>query len=204
MQKVNVVVFDGFELLDVFGPVGVFGGFAEEYEIKYYSLEGGIVTSAQNAELQTLPFSVMEQGILLVPGGRGTRELVKDRFFIKKLRELATEATYVISVCTGAALLAKAGILKGKKATSNQRAFDWVQQQDPEVDWVKDVRWIARIPYIHPQELLQESIWHLALFVTVMGKRKHKRLHKIWSTAGRRRNKGVPILQKNERRNDGT
>ncbi len=143
MQKVNVVVFDGFESLDVFGPVGVFGGFAEEYEIKYYSLEGGIVTSAQNAELQTLPFSVMEQGILLVPGGRGTRELVKDRFFIKKLRELATEATYVISVCTGAALLAKAGILKGKKATSNQRAFDWVQQQDPEVDWGKDVRWIC-------------------------------------------------------------
>lgn len=45
-------------------------------------------------------------------------------------------------MCTGSALLAKTGILKGRKATSNKKAFDWVKSVDTEVNWLYEPRWV--------------------------------------------------------------
>ena len=52
-------------------------------------------------------------------------------------------ADWVLSVCTGSALLAKAGILDHKRATSNKRAWQWVTEQSDQVDWIKQARWIV-------------------------------------------------------------
>lgn len=143
MRNINVVLFDEFETLDVFGPIEVFGKLSEEYYIEYYSLEGGVVISSQNVRVQTLPISMMgETEVLFIPGGKGTRSLIYDAFFLSKLADMAKNASYVFSVCTGAALLAKTGLLNGKKATSNKKAFDWVCSAGPEADWIREARWI--------------------------------------------------------------
>ena len=47
-----------------------------------------------------------------------------------------------MSVCTGSALLARAGVLDGLKATTNKRAFDWVRSQGPRVTWMPRARWV--------------------------------------------------------------
>jgi putative intracellular protease/amidase len=60
--------------------------------------------------------------LLIVPGGWGTRAEVERPAFLELLSARAEEAKIVASVCTGSALLAKAGILDGKKATSNKLA----------------------------------------------------------------------------------
>ena len=64
--------------------------------------------------------------VLLVPGGMGVRDEgnVQDaRAFVK---EIYPKLRYLITVCTGSALVAKVGVLDGKKATSNKASFGWV------------------------------------------------------------------------------
>ena len=86
---VNILLFNDFETLDVFGPVEVLGRVAG-YELKYVSWSGGIVKSRQGTMILTGNLNDMDKnGILLVPGGQGTRPLVQETEFIADLREAA-------------------------------------------------------------------------------------------------------------------
>lgn len=77
-----------------------------------------------------------------MPGGFGTRREVDNSDLLEWLRERAARAEIVSSVCTGAALLARAGLLDGRRATTNKRAFGWVESQGPNVNWIKSARWV--------------------------------------------------------------
>ena len=143
MTHFNVVLFNDFETLDVFGPVEVMGKLEKHYKIEFYSVKGGIVRSSQNVRVETLPITEIEEGgILLIPGGHGTRSEVDNRDFIRTLKELFEGARFVLTVCTGSALLAKTGLLKNIQATTNKMAFDWVAGQDAEVQWIRKARWV--------------------------------------------------------------
>ena len=80
--------------------------------------------------------------VMLVPGGIGTRREVNNAAVMEWLRRRAAEAEIVASVCTGAALLARAGLLDGRRATSNKLSFKWVTEQGPDVEWVRQARWV--------------------------------------------------------------
>lgn len=139
----NVILFNGFETLDVFGPVEVIGRLSQHYKIEFYSVNGGVVRSTQNVRIETLPISDIEKtDILLIPGGIGTRTEVNNKELIQYIKELSMGAQFVLTVCTGSALLAKTGLLKNLKATTNKRAFEWVVEQDKEVQWIRKARWV--------------------------------------------------------------
>ena len=143
MIPFNVLLFDGFETLDVFGPVEIIGKIPKKYSIDFYSENGGEITSSQNVRINTLPADkIVDGGILLIPGGMGTRNLVNNVSFIETLCVLSSDANLVMTVCTGSALLAKTGLLKGKNATSNKMAFDWVKSIDTDVNWIRKARWV--------------------------------------------------------------
>ncbi|MGB6058037.1 MAG: DJ-1/PfpI family protein [Microthrixaceae bacterium] len=143
-RRVGVVLFEGFELLDVCGPLELFGKLPEMFSIELLAQSSGPVTSAQGfALVATESFEdATTPHIALVPGGVGTRALVEDTAFVEWLAAWAAAAEFVTSVCTGAGLLGAAGLLDGYRATTNKRAFDWPRSQAPQVEWVAEARWV--------------------------------------------------------------
>ena len=105
----------------------------------------GIITSAQCTQILTQKAAKLpDDAVLVVPGGRGTRPLVKDADFLARLKDLADSATNVLSICTGSALLAAAGVLVNVKATSNKYAFEWVTSTGDAGDavWIRKASWV--------------------------------------------------------------
>ena len=143
MREIVTILFDEFETLDVFGPVEILGRLEEDFHLNFYSLKGGIIKSSQDVPVCTKPLHSLnlENYILMIPGGMGTRKLVEDELFLERLKTLALNAEYVLTICTGSILLAKNGFLDGKKATSNKRVFKWTQEF-PKVNWVHKARWV--------------------------------------------------------------
>ena len=144
IYRVDILLFNNFETLDVFGPVEILGRLPDVFKLNFISVNGGIIESSQNVRVDTDLYVNNNniEKILFVPGGSGTREKVNDVNFIKFIRDLANESKYILSVCTGSALLAKTGILNGKRATSNKRAFKWVVEEGQDVNWIKEARWV--------------------------------------------------------------
>ena len=141
-KEVAIILFDDYETLDVFGPAEIFGRLVDKYHLTFYSLDGGLVSNRHGVPIMTQKLQGFNPEILLIPGGFGTRKEVNNSLLINTLKELAQSSEYVLTVCTGSALLAKTGLLDGKKATSNKRAFTWVSSQNTNVDWNKKARWV--------------------------------------------------------------
>jgi transcriptional regulator GlxA family with amidase domain len=142
---VGALVFPGFEVLDVYGPLEMWGMLREKgVSITMLAAKPGPVASSQGP--RTIAEAALDEAakhdVLLVPGGFGTRQAVRDGAFLESLARKAAEVRYVASVCTGSTLLARAGLLDGKRATSNKRAWDWVVTQGPNVLWVRKARWV--------------------------------------------------------------
>lgn len=144
IKTLGIVLFPGFETLDVFGPLEMFGMLTEEINIVLISEHKGLIKSAQNQETQTTHSwsDAPHLHYLLVPGGIGTRTEINNAPLINWIKNRSATADLTLSVCTGAALLAKAGVLDGHKATTNKLAFNWVMRQGPKVDWIKTARWV--------------------------------------------------------------
>jgi putative intracellular protease/amidase len=143
-MNVAVLLFEDFETLDVFGPVEILGRLKQHYQLSFYSLSGGLVNNNHGVSIQTKNIDELKSGtdIFLIPGGYGTRKEVENISLLNKIREISYSSKFVLSVCTGSALLAKAGLLDGKKATSNKKAFDWVMTQGESVHWIRKARWV--------------------------------------------------------------
>lgn len=144
MQTLGALIFPGFELLDLYGPLEMFGLLPERVEIRLVAeAEGPVASGAGPRALADDGFAAGRQyDLLLVPGGPGTRREVDNERLIGWLRRQGEAASQVATVCTGSALLARTGLLDGRKATSNKAAFDWVVRQGPAVDWQASARWV--------------------------------------------------------------
>ncbi|QGK75423.1 DJ-1/PfpI family protein [Flavobacterium sp. SLB02] len=142
-MSIAVLLFDDFETLDVFGPVEVFGRLLDLYTIKFYSLNGGQIKNRHGVSILTQKLEEVHDNleIFIVPGGMGTRKEVENKLLIDKIKEISIFSKFVLTVCTGSALLARTGLLDNKTATSNKRAFTWVITNGTNVIWDKKARW---------------------------------------------------------------
>jgi transcriptional regulator GlxA family with amidase domain len=130
-RRVCILIFDDVEVLDFSGPFEVFSvtggrrGWAPfevctvAEEAKPVTTRGGLSVNPQYSFT-----SCVRPDILLVPGGIGTRREMNNPKMLRWLKERAAEAELVLSVCSGALLLAKAGLLDGLTATTHHCAID--------------------------------------------------------------------------------
>ena|SRR5580765_2300324 len=152
-----ILVFDGVEVLDFAGPFEVFSRtrlvpgiesrrtddsapfrvFTVAPEKREVVATGGLRVTASFTYEDAPPVD-----LLVVPGGFGARQLVEHAPTLDWIRRVAADAELVTSVCTGAALLARAGLLQGKRATTHHGSFGWLASLDPTVRIEKDVRFV--------------------------------------------------------------
>jgi transcriptional regulator GlxA family with amidase domain len=142
-RTIGILLYPQFELLDVYGPVEMFAN-VRQIKVIMLAQTAGPVPSAQG------PKVVADYGfedcpdldLILVPGGRGTLRELGNKKLHEWLRQRAAKAEITMSVCTGSAILAKAGLLDGRRATSNKQYFGMAKAQGPNVTWIKEARWV--------------------------------------------------------------
>ncbi|MFD3496826.1 GlxA family transcriptional regulator [Streptomyces sp. NPDC058676] len=137
-RTVLVLLFDGVQSLDVTGPVEVFAGAESStpgtYRIRTASLDGAPVRTSSGLTLvpdETLG-ETPRPHTLLVPGGQGTRNPAPR--LTGWLREHGPRARRLVSVCTGAILLAEAGLLDGRRATTHWAYCDKLARDHPAIE----------------------------------------------------------------------
>ncbi|HEY8570897.1 GlxA family transcriptional regulator [Phenylobacterium sp.] len=135
VRAVTFLVFEGFQLLDVSGPAAVFevsAQFGGAYEVSLASVAGGPVRSSCGFVLHT---GVFEPGFgtLVVPGGDTVREGLRDEAFLAAIRKASVQGQRVASVCSGAFILAAAGVLDGRRAATHWAAAADLRRRHPGV-----------------------------------------------------------------------
>ena len=144
VKRLGVVLYPQFELLDVFGPVEMFGNLTGAVEVTMVAEKAGPVVSVQGPKvLAEYGFADCPQlDLIMVPGGNGTLTELENTILLNWLTARAAAAELVMSVCSGSALLARAGLLDGKRATTNKMWFTSLTPFGPNVHWVKEARWV--------------------------------------------------------------
>lgn len=149
-MTLGVLLYPDFEPLDVFGPVEMFMNVpSDQLEIIYIAEQSGPVLGGSGGG-QKGPKVHADYGyadapkidILLVPGGFGTLPQLANQKTLDFIRERSEASQLTTSVCSGSALLAKAGVLNGKSATCNKSFFDMLITNGPDTTWVRKARWV--------------------------------------------------------------
>ncbi len=172
MRALAALVFDGFETLDLFGPIEMFGCLPDAIEITLIAEAMAPVISRHGQRV--LPDILIEDApefdLILVPGGPGTPVEPPNETINGWLQTVAQTNCLIMSVCTGSALLARSGILDGRRATTNKAAFNWVCPFGPNVDWVAKARWVEDGNFFTSSGVSAGMDMSLAVIAHLLGK----------------------------------
>ena len=137
-RNLAILIFEDLEVLDFCGPFEVFSvanRFTEPPTFNVLTVAenaGPVVTrGGLSVNPHHRPADCPQPDVLLVPGGQGTRKEMHNLALVEWIRRASTKAELVLSVCTGALLLAKAGLLDGLEATTHHGAIDLLREVAP-------------------------------------------------------------------------
>jgi transcriptional regulator GlxA family with amidase domain len=148
-RRIGLVLFDGVEELDAVGPWEVLSYWARKYpddgfEVFTLSPAGGLVECAKGLRVQadhTLADAPAVE-VLVHPGGRGTRPLLRDPAYLDWIRRQRAAAPLLTSVCTGSLVYAAAGLLAGRPATTQWSDLEELAGLDPTIQLRPDDRFV--------------------------------------------------------------
>ena len=143
-MEIAILLYDQFTALDCIGPYEVLSRLPGA-DLKFVAKTAGPVRADTGVLAITADYALTDvphPDILLIPGGPGDEAAAADPEILAWVRAVHETTTWTTSVCTGSALLARAGLLDGRHATSDMRAFRWIVSQGPAVKWVRRARWV--------------------------------------------------------------
>jgi transcriptional regulator GlxA family with amidase domain len=170
----GAILYDNFELLDLYGPLEMFGNLKPQIEIITVAEKVRPVPSFQGPQTvaefdyQNCP----QLDLILLPGGFGTIQELGNQAIMSFLKERVPSAKVTMSVCSGSWILAKAGLLDGRRATSNKAYFKTATQQSDQVDWVPEARWVEDGPVFTSSGVSAGIDMSLAVIASLYGEDK--------------------------------
>jgi transcriptional regulator GlxA family with amidase domain len=152
-MDIGILTFDGVEELDFVGPFEVFSMSNEMFELAGKTAPDRIRLIAPDERLirgakgmGVLPDAAIAQieslDVLVVPGGNGTRPLLKDKALLGWIARIAEGAQWTASVCTGSFLLAASGAAAGKRVTTHWAAMEEMRGRNWPVEIVSGARYV--------------------------------------------------------------
>jgi transcriptional regulator GlxA family with amidase domain len=135
-RNVAILIYDNVEVLDFTGPFEVFitgSNRGQDFHVFTVAENNSPVTALGNLSVNPA-YTIHDcpkPDIVIIPGGRGSRQEMHNKVLTDWIAKCADESELLLSVCTGALLLAKAGVLEGLKLTTNRLATDELRQVAP-------------------------------------------------------------------------
>ncbi|KAJ2895960.1 hypothetical protein MKZ38_006007 [Zalerion maritima] len=158
--KYGMLLFQAFEILDVYGPLEILNQLSRYHHLELSLISSdedlsGVTTEPVTAAMNPLNSTVypllppthsiadppMDLDVLIIPGGLGTRSPYLNNT-VDYVTSVYPNLQHLISVCTGASIAARAGVLEGKRATTNKASWDSVVIYGDNVTWVPEARWV--------------------------------------------------------------
>lgn len=153
MVKISIFLYPNYEENDILAPVELFKKVPNLFDISYYSSNGGLVPSSNGFCIETETYQDLLQqktgkdseykSVLLIPGGKNILTWLKDETLVTQIKTLANLSTWVLSVCTGAMILAKAGLLQEQKGVTNTAFLETIPEIQQLANWEKDLSYIS-------------------------------------------------------------
>jgi len=144
MKTIAAFAFHGFETLDYFGPIEMLGGFDGQSKIITVAQTMDPVASVHGQRI--IPDAALADSdsydLILIPGGDAALNLLDEQPLLNWITRASANAECVLAVCTGTILLGASGVLDGRRATTNKIDFTATVPLVPNVDWVKQARWV--------------------------------------------------------------
>jgi len=153
LKHIGIFIFNDVEELDFVGPYEVFTminavlealGKPAAVKVTLISEDGQDITGKKGMRVgaHAAMTDIENLDVILVPGGEGSREQIKNPALINWLAKIAPSCEWVTSVCTGSFILAKAGLTKGKKISTYWNAFDEFKALGLEGELLPHVRYV--------------------------------------------------------------
>ncbi|MEL7036164.1 MAG: DJ-1/PfpI family protein [Cyanobacteria bacterium J06592_8] len=148
-KKVAILLFNEVEVLDFAGPFEVFSitsASDQEKPFQVYTVaETKDAIRARNGLSVNPEYTLTDSpspDIVIIPGGFGSREAMKRSPILDWVKSCSEQAEFVVSVCTGSLILAKAGLLEGLSATTHHLAFDLLREIAPNTTVIENQRFV--------------------------------------------------------------
>ncbi|KAF9951585.1 hypothetical protein BGZ70_000926 [Mortierella alpina] len=150
--QLGAIVYPGVDLLDLMGPMRIYGDQGNDLDIKINFLACTLEKFASFQQVKVTPdYTIADapkMDIIFIPGGFGSEAITGNPEVLSRVKTLIQEATWCFTVCNGAGILASTGLVDGYNVTTNKAYFEQIIPLGPKVNWIKRARWVQDGKYV--------------------------------------------------------